>query len=543
MTVTSVKLCQTASAAAPFKDSFSPEDGMVEAEGDHVSEEDLDYLNAGGSVWLYCLENCQGTLLPENDDPWQKVPSELSEAAGRCTYIEVCASYTGVYEGVEVASDNVVYRFYLGRDNVSDFTLERNKGVLVCLTVSDSGVFERDWKVDYGQSLPVVTASLEVTPDESDIRVEHSTELKAHYSKYVDGVLSSVTDVTSDVIWTLDDDSTASLEGSILTGIKQGSVTVTASYQGVSGSCGVTVTPPLGRLIFDDRPVWIYPYKNQNVYFTFTDLSEADLDKEYFYAFGCETLSVTLLNDSEGYVTLRRGLASVGSLLYDNPSGGEDAEIDLVSKSPKLLISGPERVLQAAPCSYTAVAVYEWPDGRYENVGVSSECTWDVTGSRVGISDGEGNYSGLEVDLADGDDNLYSTEKVVSCYYHGIWAEKKVLVYVYADFEFVHEMTDSTWDTEYYHVYMIRKVYDANGRVYDMPESVDYDWKLSLLQGDYYGKGDFTYKLEFDSTMEYVNTKQGHLVATIAITGEYREDGSLWGNPSTLMDELELSGF
>ena len=37
LTVTSVKLCQTASAAAPFSDSFTPDIDMVEAEGDYVS--------------------------------------------------------------------------------------------------------------------------------------------------------------------------------------------------------------------------------------------------------------------------------------------------------------------------------------------------------------------------------------------------------------------------------------------------------------------------------------------------------------------------
>ena len=543
LTVTSVKLCQTASAAAPFSDSFTPDIDMVEAEGDYVSEEELEYLNAGGSVWLYCLENCQGTLLPDNVDPWMKVPSELSDAAGRCTYVEVCASYRGDYEGVEVSSDNVVYRFYLGRDNVSDFTLERNKGVLVCLTVSDSGVFEREWRVDYGQSLPVVTVSLDVTPSETSIRKGQSTGLKASYSKYVDGVLSLVTDVTSDVVWSVDDAAVASVSGSTLTGVRQGDVKVTASYEGVNGSCDVTVLPPLGKIVFDDDPVWIYPYKDQNVYFTYTDLAASDLGVQYFSAFGCEIVSVTILNDSEGYVTVRRRLAASGSLVYDNPTGGEDAEKELVSKTPELSIVGPERVMQAAPCSFQAVALYEWPDGMYESETVSSSCTWDVNGSWMGSSDGMGNYAGPYVDPEDEDGNEFSTCGTVSCYYHGAWAEKEVLVYMYSGFSFVHVMKDNSWDMEYYHVYLQRNVYDANGRIASWEKNVPYTWKLSLTQGDYYGEGEFTYKLEFNSRMEYINTKQAHLLVTFAPVGEYREDGSLWGNPSSLMDEMELSGF
>ena len=39
LTVTSVRLCQTASATAPFADTFIPDGEMIESEGDMISEE------------------------------------------------------------------------------------------------------------------------------------------------------------------------------------------------------------------------------------------------------------------------------------------------------------------------------------------------------------------------------------------------------------------------------------------------------------------------------------------------------------------------
>ena len=239
--VTSVKLCQTACAVSPFGGSFAAREGLVDTTGDSVSSEDLATLNAGGTVWLYCLENVQGVLLPDNTDPWKKVPSEISAKKDYCTYLEVSATFRGDYEGVEVTSDKVVYRFYLGKDNVTDFTLERNHGVGVNLKVSDLGVFEREWKVDYGKSLPVVSYSLDVAPSSTNIYVYYSALLTATYTKYVDGVVSSSSNVTSGSTWTSDKPEIATVNNGTATGVKAGTATITGAYAGLSDACSITV--------------------------------------------------------------------------------------------------------------------------------------------------------------------------------------------------------------------------------------------------------------------------------------------------------------
>ena len=544
LVVTSVKLCQTASAVAPFSETFVPVDEMIEKEGDSVSEEDLKYLNTGGAVWLYCLENCQGILLPENDDPWLKVPSELQDASARCTYLEVQASYRGDYEGVEVSSDNVVYRFYLGKDNITDFTLERNKGVVVSLAVSDSGVFEREWKVDYGQSLPVVTASLEVIPSETVVYLSESARLKATYSKYVDGILSSSSDVSSDVIWTVDDTGIVEIEDAVMTGTGEGTTRVIASYEGILTVCDVTVLSRPGKLIFNDEPVWLYPNKEQDVFFRYVNLTSEDLSKNYFSSDACEILSVTIIDDEHGYVTVRRGAEPAALLKYHHPGRNAESELVVISKDPVLTMEGPERVMQGSDALYRMMATYEWPGGYMESEDVSGQCVWETGRDNVlNGPDGKGYFNIAAIDPDDGDGNKYSTRTDVRCTYFGLQIVKEVLVYAYSDYKFYFAMIDSTRDFEYYEVTLECHIYDHNGRIDEWSCQLPYEWKLDMAQGYYLGNGDFRFKLEINDKMEYINVKQAHLIATFRTAGEYNSEGIPWGSEVTLMRDFELSGL
>jgi hypothetical protein len=76
---------------------------------------------------FYVPENVQGKLLPSNPDPFAKDYEAISNIGGRsysdlCTYLEFNArreNTLGYYGGVK-------YRYYLGEDNTSDFSLVRN---------------------------------------------------------------------------------------------------------------------------------------------------------------------------------------------------------------------------------------------------------------------------------------------------------------------------------------------------------------------------------------------------------------------------------
>ncbi len=114
-------------------------------------EEDLTYGPAflqDVSLVLYVPENVQGVLLPDNDEPFGKVYENIENVAGKsysnlCTYVEFNASRVG-NEGY---SGNLMFRYYLGADNTSDFNVRRNSRYDLTLDFSEDGFFVDSWKV------------------------------------------------------------------------------------------------------------------------------------------------------------------------------------------------------------------------------------------------------------------------------------------------------------------------------------------------------------------------------------------------------------
>lgn len=144
MRVTAARICQAALDSAPFDDERSVPD-EVEESGDYAGIEDIDELNKGGTVYFYTLENAQGVLLEGNTDSWKKVPDSIPQKAGRCTYIEVEAEIDDNPDGYY---GEVLYRFFLGQDAVSDFSVLSNTLSIVTLTVSKEGLGKVSWMID-----------------------------------------------------------------------------------------------------------------------------------------------------------------------------------------------------------------------------------------------------------------------------------------------------------------------------------------------------------------------------------------------------------
>lgn len=148
LNVTSVRLCQCASVVRPFKylkTAGSRAESVQETiPGDVATADDLAALNAGEKICFYALENCQGILLPDNNDPSGKLPEAIGEKSELCTYIEVEGRFgnEGFLEG------NVMYRFYLGLDACSSFDVPGNSSIDVRLQLTDTGLHEVSWRVD-----------------------------------------------------------------------------------------------------------------------------------------------------------------------------------------------------------------------------------------------------------------------------------------------------------------------------------------------------------------------------------------------------------
>lgn len=100
---------------------------------------------------FYVPENVQGCLLPDNLDPFGKDEEGISDIdgydySGLCTYIE----FNARREHTQGYSGDLTYRYYLGSDNITDFSVERNRVYDVMLNFSEEGLFLDSWKVTRG---------------------------------------------------------------------------------------------------------------------------------------------------------------------------------------------------------------------------------------------------------------------------------------------------------------------------------------------------------------------------------------------------------
>lgn len=146
--VQSVRLCQCASRVFPFRWQGDGGSRVLSAsetiDGDYATVSDLRLLNDGKEMVLYTLENCQGILLPDNGDPFKKVPMMIEGKDELCTYIDVKCSFTGqgLFDG------DVSYRIYLGLDACTSFDVPGNSCIDISLMLTDEGLRTVSWKVD-----------------------------------------------------------------------------------------------------------------------------------------------------------------------------------------------------------------------------------------------------------------------------------------------------------------------------------------------------------------------------------------------------------
>lgn len=143
--VNSVQLKQSARVVRPFQSggSFARSTSEVIA-GDSASNMDLSDINNGNAVFFYAMENVQGKLLPQNQDPWSKVPDEIGGIASVCTYLEVKCTFLSdsMYDGT------VTYRFFAGDNNINDFSVRRNTDMMITLCPTGEGLREISWKIE-----------------------------------------------------------------------------------------------------------------------------------------------------------------------------------------------------------------------------------------------------------------------------------------------------------------------------------------------------------------------------------------------------------
>lgn len=145
--LSSVRVLGANGRLSPFGESRAGGNSDIIA-GDEASPSDLSALREGGEMTFYVPENLQGKLLQGNTDPWKKVPEQIGDKAGKCTYLEVKGKY---FSDGSLLGD-ITYRFYIGADECSDFNVEGNNSYVITLKLTPSGTWmEGSWKVSRGE--------------------------------------------------------------------------------------------------------------------------------------------------------------------------------------------------------------------------------------------------------------------------------------------------------------------------------------------------------------------------------------------------------
>lgn len=156
----SVQLKHVPATGFLFEDNKIENEGQCKIEGEKIERTAgaTDFLTDDHAVAsaLYMFENRQ----PDGSnggDQTTKTPAGLKPDAliesiktdRKCSYVEVVADYLkGGQSGVS-GSGTITYRFFLGKDALKDFDVERNVHYQVTLTLNgDGGKDEATWRVD-----------------------------------------------------------------------------------------------------------------------------------------------------------------------------------------------------------------------------------------------------------------------------------------------------------------------------------------------------------------------------------------------------------
>ena len=109
-----------------------------------ATPEQLSRINSGEAIRFKVLENCQGTLLKENKNPWHKFPVDLiGKESELCTYIDMQARFKpeSLFDG------ELHFTFFLGKDSRRNFDVERNTETLVRICLAGENKDALGWEV------------------------------------------------------------------------------------------------------------------------------------------------------------------------------------------------------------------------------------------------------------------------------------------------------------------------------------------------------------------------------------------------------------
>ncbi len=187
-------------------------------------------------VPFYQYENRQGVLQPDNMDYREKVWPDGSIYSKVCSYLELKAAYSSPRK-----KGQILYRFYLGRDMLSNYDVVRNTEYRITVYFKgDGAVDENTWRVDDSGIIDLVTA-ITIDPQRCEfVNIGETKELSA--------VVYPETAGNQNLLWSSSNSGIATVDNrGAVTSISVGECIITAASTdgtGICGTCRVSVTNP-----------------------------------------------------------------------------------------------------------------------------------------------------------------------------------------------------------------------------------------------------------------------------------------------------------
>ena len=184
-------------------------------------------------IVFYQYENMQGLLQEGNLDQTKKWWPEENPYSEICSYVEIKGHYSSSRK-----DGAITYRFYLGKDMVADYSVERNRQYTVVLCFNgDGAVEENTWRVDNSEIVDLVT-SVELLPESHKF-----TEIGA--TLQLSATVQPLTAANKTLQWSTSDEKVATVDQSgKVTATGDGTCTITATSTdgtNISAECAVTV--------------------------------------------------------------------------------------------------------------------------------------------------------------------------------------------------------------------------------------------------------------------------------------------------------------
>lgn len=232
--IKNIRIKNTPRVVTPFYDN-TPTSSEILEDGDMATAAQIGNITTSG-VTFHLFENYQGTLLPENLSVTGKVFPEDSPYRLVCSYIEMEIDY----KTATSYSNNLKYRFYLGRDYTSNFTIKRNTQYTVVVTPSNSGINETTWRVDVS-NLKYYVTSISVSP------ATHTLTSLGQTKQLTATVLPDYAE-NKTITWSSSDEGVATVTAG-------GLVTAVAD-----GNCSITATANDGSMVYGSATVVVDTY-------------------------------------------------------------------------------------------------------------------------------------------------------------------------------------------------------------------------------------------------------------------------------------------